>query len=514
MQMNKKRTSGIVRLLSAVLALVLCCGLAAPVYADEVEELNAQTMAAAWEELVAQFTPEQQEFYGTAVVALNTETYVQEDLYKAVKTAAACIVSEENVQKKLEAIKEAIAANPGLTDAQKTGLTEALDAGMPDSAFDAVETLMTSAQNLITDAAYVVSTGELDDHQAKLAEVEAMVSSVEALLEQTGKLPDLDAQLDKFQTVRNEAALLDVNEFTIRREEIEKSVDEFFTLAPADQVLLADSIAQLAADVAAYPDQILMDTVTRADALEKQVDTLSEELEAARGQALLGIIALALAGVGILLTIVVAVFAIGKSRGEQVDLSVMASREDVKAVTRQNEILKGQLEQAGLRTEHIARELEAMRARSVAAPVPPVVEEKEEPKQEEPKQEAPVVVMEPEKPVLGSTNVACNLRMNYQFINPATSYLTEDPSGKVVLFSDNTVEPAESEKKMINELQSWISNGLFVLFEVEVGGKVQNAASDKLPGGYFRIGEIVRRPVVALSGKSYLVISKGYIRMK
>jgi len=162
----------------------------------------------------------------------------------------------------------------------------------------------------------------------------------------------------------------------------------------------------------------------------------------------------------------------------------------------------------------------------VRKPVEPKPERKPEPKAEpqkeakaEPKAETKPeskieTKPEPVKPILGSDQQVGVLKMNYQFINPANSYLTENPAGKVILFSDDTVELAPSEMNITNELNGWINKGVFYLFEVEVDGKIVDPQWDKLPAGHHYITATIRRPVVKNMGNgSYIILSKGHIRM-
>lgn len=522
------------RLLSLILALVFCMALAVQVSAEDeqveaatVEEvvepavtLTAEMMAEAWNTLLQKMTPEQTGTYGTMVATLNTANYIRQDVLDAVNVCVEYLDTHAQVQAKMAALKDSLAACAGLEDAQKERLAEQLDSGLEAIAFQPVEHLMSAAGNLTLDSTATLTTTEMETYLVKLVDWLVQLDNLEDLLEEAELLAKIDDSLALFTGVmaadqedignQQDNLMLEIREFESRREELAKAVDDFFTLSTEEQVNLAKDIRELAGELETYPTQVLVDAVKYSDALDAELNQTADALEQLESKLVISYIAIGLAGLAVLMIVFVAIFAVGKARGDKVDLSVMASREDVKAVSSQNQILRGQMDQMGLRMEAMTREIETLKARPVVVPAV-------ETKKEEPRVEPPVVVAPPkvEKISLGSSQQIGSLKLHYQSVNPGNSYMTETADGKLTLFEDSTLELVPGQMRMANDLYGWLNNGTFYLFAPEVDGKVLDCSNDKLPAGYYDISEIVRRAKVKSGGTGFYVLQeKGIIRMR
>ena len=517
------------RLLSLILALTFCFALALQVSAEtegevteaaaeaEVTVLTQDDLNAALNELLQNLDGQQTIAYGNDIAMMNAPANVRQDVVDAVELCTRCLVTAKKIQTQAAALKQKVMNSTGLDDLQKETIITNQDNAIMKVEFFPVEHLITQMQGLTEGG--MVSTDEMNNYLMELEEVEAQLNTTENMLRATELLPAMDSRLAMLKAslgtvgegsgVMEETLILELNEFARRREEIGKALEGFLSMPAQEQQTTLDQINELSQELENYPTQALMNTVRYADSVAGELDMLEASLAQSQSKMIFGIIALILAGIAIVMAIVVAVFALGKARGEQVDLSVYASRGDVDAVSRQNKQLKMHNDQQGMRIEAILREVEQLKARSVV----------EMPRQDAVKAEKPVAapVVEapkPEKPILGSSQPLCNLKMNYQFVNPANSYLTEQPSGKLILFADETLEVSPDEMNMTNELSGWVNNGLFYLFEVEVNGKILDPQRDALPAGYYYITKTLRRAVVKNMGNgSYVIQSKGLIVM-
>ena len=529
------------RLLSLILALTICFALAMQASAttdalpeaqpgaetqteevaaeeatEEAPELTQENLDAALANLLLKLDADQTAQYGATLNTMNTPANVREDIVDAVNTCAASLDAIDAAEAQLEKLIEKMQDCTILEDIQKEEAVADLRSAWMQAEFFPVIDLMTQVEAMSADETVKLSTATMETGMEDLQDLTERMEATDALLGALELLPGIDRNLELLNAsfavdamdVGNleDRILLEVNEFTNRRQEIAGEIDGIFGEKAEDQKKLQEDITALSQELGIYPTLALMDTVRYADSVSADVTGLETALAENQSKMIIGTIALILAGVAILMAVVVAVFAVGKARGDKVDLSIYASRADVDAVSRQNKQLKMHNDQMGMRMETLIREVEQLKERPVVeAPRPEVV-----------KVEAPVVVEppKPEKPILGSDQQVGVLKMNYQFINPANSYLTENPAGKVILFSDDTVELAPSEMNITNELNGWINKGVFYLFEVEVDGKLLDPQRDNLPAGHHYITATIRRPVVKNMGNgSYIILSKGHIRM-
>ena len=529
-EMNKKTNKrSFIRLLSMLTAVMLCFALAVQVFADAEETgaeevtLSAEQLTAAWDTFAAELDEVQAAAHAQTITGLKAAAYVREDVLKAVQTGTRCITAGNAFQSKIDGLKLEIQNHAGLTDTQKQYFTETLDQEVGKIAFSVVDNLMEEGQQALADTTYLMSTAKMDAYLETLVELEVQANNLDTILDSAVLLPGIDARIahltvalsgDQQTGDKEELLVLKLGELVRRREDVNKSLEEFFGLDAQTQTLLGTEILKLDEDLESFGTVALMDVVRYADTIRGELETTKTTLEQTQKKLVIGYIALGIGVVGLLMVLAVAIFAIGKSRGEQVDLSILASREDVEAMSRQNGILKGQIDQMSLRLESMTREIEEGKAISVAAVEPdPVSVPEEVPEKEE--VAAPVPALKPEEPILGSSQQVGNLTLNYQSVSPTNSYLTMDPNGKLILFTDNTVELVPGEMHMANNLNGWINNGTFYLYDPEIDGRVLDIQKDKMPDGYYDVSEIVCRATVKPGINGYYVLqSKGVLRMR
>lgn len=280
------------------------------------------------------------------------------------------------------------------------------------------------------------------------------------------------------------------------------------TAALEEQLQLA---AQVQTALESYPD--LMNPTA---GLEQKIQALQEEVREANRKFILVYIGLAVAAVGLLMSIVAMVFAVRKPKAEPVDLSFAASRADVEALHRQNQVLNQQyslLEKKisqnplGADMEVLARRLGAVE-RHVSDMENGLTQSKHQEILSQTSVQKPAGI-QGEKPALRGY-----LHLNYQSLSPELSVLTPNQDGEYALYEDGTLlprEPLQGRLQQINGLSGWKASGLLYLFNPQLDGVECTGTTLPESQNYYKLGQVLRQAQVRGNGGNYQLQTKGCV---
>lgn len=293
--------------------------------------------------------------------------------------------------------------------------------------------------------------------------------------------------------------------------------------APVDAAIL-DSQLQLAAQIKTtvdgYPN-VLRNLSSQAAEQQALIQDLNAEIQSGGRKLLLVYIALAVSGLGIVMSIIATVFSVHKPKETPVDLSATASRDDVEALQRQNQILNSQclLQEEKLnQLSAVATDVDTVkcslvgmekRLSDIENKLPAQKEEiiQDTNTSSEMKRGSPV-----SKPAL-----KCYLRLNYQSLSPDLSVLIPDSNGEYALYEDGSIlprEPLQGTLNQFNSLAGWTSTGMLYLFNPQLDGIECSSGSLPASQQYYKVGQVLRPASAKANGGNYQLQAKGCIRME
>lgn len=492
--------------------------------AEEIVLLTPEMMSAAWDALLAELDVTQNETYSGVITAVRMDArFLRQDIYDAVVACTEAVRDEKALFTMADTVTSRIAACENLPEEQKTLFLQQIDQQLSNVGMAPMDLLMLDLQELQVDETLQLSAVRMAQFSEAANALAEQLENLEKLLGKLVLMPGLEMELAKlteqFAGVTRadgsgEAALAQkIADCVSRCDAIAENIRNYFALSEEAQVQLPKDIQQLSDEMQVFASSAVIDAVKQGDSLEESLKAVAQQAERVHTLTLMLYVALGIAVLSVILGIVAAIMAAAKARDKDIDLSGFAGREDVEALNRQNAALKQQLDQQEQKLDQTSQALdravrelnrleEECRTLKVQ-PVIPVVTEVKPENQNETRQ------------FLGSDKQVGMLKMFYQSVNAANSYLVPDDHGTYVLFSDSTVELTPRQMRMSNDANGWIESGVFHLFNPEFDGKMLDPERDMLPKGYCSVAEIKRRAVVRQTGNgSYVLQQKGILRMK
>lgn len=286
-----------------------------------------------------------------------------------------------------------------------------------------------------------------------------------------------------------------------------------------------DSQIQLAEQIRitldAYP-QVLSNLSAQAVDQQSQFQTLRDQLLSGNNKLLLIYLALAMAGFGIVMSIVATVFSLRKPKADPVDLSFTASRADVEALQQQNQTLHRQYTLLDNKIKQLPQNNgTADMSASILTALEARVSNMESQLSTLKGQGSNSNSDSSDTPIKPSRNVPkpaikCYLRLNFQSLSPDLSVLIPDSNGEYALYEDGSVlprEPLQGVLKQINSLAGWTASGVLYVFTPQLDGVEYNSGNLPDSGNYYKVGKVVRPAMARANGGNYQLQTKGCIVM-
>ena len=507
--MNHKRTRRCARVLPLILAVLMCVMLPMLAWAEETEASD-QTQpteaikTASHEELItasAALRPLLQGDEAELYQKVNWNAVTGDNALRAVRLSVEAIGEEQRLTSSVETMEETVHNSTALENARKQNYLKNLDQMKEALAQAPWKDLLEALAN---DPTAPVSTEGLETYLTDAAQMEAAIGSFSEVL---GLLPDLQLANDRASAA---AEYLGDDETADTYEEprqkaqtmLEKAYG-FFSLPLEEQQALAGQIRVLSGNVSALYTDITVASAQKANQLQEQNDQMKNKI-------VLLYVALGVGGLAVIISIIAVILTLAKRpEGQEVDMSLLASRKDVEALNNQNRNLSQNFQRQNQRMDEIAEQQNAridnlenrlQEAQRAAQRI---------------KTEEHAVPPTPSKPTLPEPRQIGYLELFYNTYSPENSFLTrcEKPTG-YVLYDDSSVLFADPCAGAISTLAAKKSEGLFYLFRPVVDGVELDAGDCEKYHEYFRLGAVKRRAKVRQNmGGNYACGEKGAIEM-
>lgn len=552
--MEVKQTKGknnLKQYLSMLLAVIFCMMLAlqvftADVYAAEVTEpdnnetkesgdmdpeneeenagLTAEMMTAAWDELLLELDEEQMAANSQMITAVRTnERFLRRDVYDAVAACTEAMRGQKALAARADQITVRITENMNLSEEEQLWFLEQIEEQFAAVDLAPLDTLMIRLQEIQDDENAQISPEELEESSETIEALAVQLDNVNELLDKLELLPELEQELAALLPRLSNVDTRSGSGITALAEKIQdyadsysqfcKNIGFYFEMSEEQQVQLSADIQQLSDELKGFTSTALIDAVKQSDMLETRLDAAEKNVRKVDQRSWMFYALFAVAALNLIMVIVAIVLAASKARDKSVDLSGFAARADVEALNQQNHDLKQQLDQQEQRLEGIFPKPEQVKLEPEQPACEPETEKKQPQLQQNPE---PVIEPKPIPKAESKTEkMLGHLKMHYQSVNAANSYLLMDDNGTYILYDDGTVELIDREMQMSNDASGWTESGVFYLFNPEYDGKLMDPERDALPNGFFYVEEIKQRATVRKTGNgSYVLEKKGILVMK
>lgn len=524
MQRQKMRNSHcLLRWIAGGMAVVMCflltvnAGAVLTVDAAETAGVEADTLLEALDGLRSAADPEIQAAYPDLFKEQSqwniAAQWLREDVLSGIRKCTLALNTRTSLEAKINGLEDKLTASEHVSPEEAALWMETVRERQGAVVRDPVAEL---AQGLAALGDTALVTAEADACLAELAGLESSVDALSATADELHRWQNIDTLLEQIsgyvmpEEDGAESVYASAREQYLtlvqRRDAGKEAVKDFFTLTQLEQTELAGSIRQLELDTEAFPMTVALDSLSILAAQQDQIEALKTQNQSLSGKMVFAYIALGTAVLGILMAVVAAVFAL-RSKGDELDVSLLASRADAEALTAQNRSLQTRVEMLDQKLDRVYTDREQTKQNL-------------QEKMDEPKPAKPSLVPQPpiqpvEEPLRGSQRQVCCLTLKYQNTNPDNSYLEADKNGQYVLFDDDTVELRKLDGNDFNELKGWRDSGVLYLFDAQIDGKRLQAGQDMLPGGYYAAVATAERARVTLNRKdSYKLQHRGCVRMK
>lgn len=556
MNQKEKRDRGTARVLSVLLAVLLCATLTVgagaqaleetvettvPVQETVVEEaseavmpeetapeesattesvsaetaISAAQLLAAKEELLALLPEAVKEQNADVIQSAGwNDAFCREDVLSAVQMNTQVIRSRQELERKQEELSRAIQENKFLTDEQRTYFLTSMEAGNAELLDDLTEKLFSALRNLTeknvsteemvwTLTSVTVQSASLDGLSQLLAELEAWAKSEEQIAFISGYLAEQDNRPAGQSSVTAQC-----KELVQRAEELRSDVNAYFTLSSEEQTELVGLLRALCEDVDAFYMDAILDNARALDELRNQTEQLSRKLTP-------GYIALGVSVLGVLIGVIAVVLALSKRSDEPaLDVTTLASRETAEKLDEQNrnlagristqdEMLHKQISRQNEQIEALKAQIQELRQHAASAP--------QQQKDSGAVQQQTLATAQVRK-----ASKVCDLKLEFNSYSPGSSFLNKsDHEGEYALYDDDTVEFVNAHPESWNQLSGWSSKGLFYLFDPEIDGQKIDSEKCQEYMDFYRAASTVRRAKVqSINGGAYIIAEKGTVAMK
>ena len=517
--------------------VVLALALAAPITAGATaaEAVTAQEMTDALYALQQEFsaadiTPETQtdmlyrcqELTSNVIEKINErqQSYLRRDLLEYVQFFTACMRRSAQLQVYASAMQSQITSCADLEqDAQQSLLTAVQTVADPlkDCPFGELADNLIAAEQWTT----IVNREQVDAWSYSLADLEQLQNRYDTLIALLPDWTEAKLTLDQIEAILGDYS----GENHVLKGEAATAAAKVLQTLCDEKNLIAEMMKQYAdgsdENQNALPEQIKalcgrMDSVV-VECLAESVQenriqavtqkNLTNRVSDLEGKVLFAYIALAVAGLSLVLGIAALVIGLNKSRVKALEQKTreiqqkageteQKYRQDMKQLVSNQNNLNKRIEQLSLdmvRPGAAEREIAELKR---------IVERMRE-GQERGADNKPGEAMVDKTP----KPVGC-LHLNYNSVAPQMSLFEQKESGKYVLYSDETIAPADLPQT--NTARGWGSSGLCYLFDLEYNNRVIQPA--ELGDSYYDIVDVVKRAKVEdrkrLAQKGILRIQK------
>lgn len=517
--------------------VVLALALAAPITAGATaaEAVTAQEMTDALYALQQEFsaadiTPETQtdmlyrcqELTSNVIEKINErqQSYLRRDLLEYVQFFTACMRRSAQLQVCTSAMQSQITSCADLEqDAQQSLLTAVQTVADPlkDCPFGELADNLIAAEQWTTS----VNREQVDAWSYSLADLEQLQNRYDTLIALLPDWTEAKLTLDQIEDILGDYS----GENHVLKGEAATAAAKVLQTLCDEKNLIAEMMKQYAdgsdENQNALPEQIKalcgrMDSVV-VECLAESVQenriqavtqkNLTNRVSDLEGKVLFAYIALAVAGLSLVLGIAALVIGLNKSRVKVLEQKTreiqqkageteQKYRQDMKQLVSNQNNLNKRIEQLSLdmvRPGAAEREIAELKR---------IVERMREGRERgADNKPGEAMVDNTPKPV------GC-LHLNYNSVAPQMSLFEQKESGKYVLYSDETIAPADLPQT--NTARGWGSSGLCYLFDLEYNNRVIQPA--ELGDSYYDIVDVVKRAKVEdrkrLAQKGILRIQK------
>ena len=474
--------------------------------AADLSDVNREAMLAQLGTLVPQSRPNAMELLAESVQGLTQNPVVPVDttqLDEQIQVAQQAQEDLEAYRQIPERMTQAVDALAALlSEEQQAKYAQLLENLRQDSLFALREayTAVEKATQLLT---------QWDGVNEMKQQIEAEITAAADLDDETKA-----AMLEKLDTL---VLQIQPDVMALLAESMQKLTQD--PAAPVDTTQLDDQMQtalQVQLNLEVYL-QTLGGISNQTAQQQAQTQTLQQWTQGNSSKFILIYLSLAIAGVGMVISIVSVVLAIRKPKAEPVDLSGTASRADAEALEQQNMILKGRLDQLERKTEALAQKRDADSGWQTA-----LQGVKNQVQNLEARVARAETMPEPEaKPISRPTPAApqrpaAYLRLNFQQLSPDLSVMIPDANGEYALYEDGSLRPRDpltGNLARTNDLNGWKANGLLYAFDLEIDGVEYSAGNLPASWNYYKLGAILRPAVTKANGGNYKVQTRGCIRM-
>ena len=507
--MNQKRTRRYARVLPLILAVLMCVMLPMSAWAEETESSDqtqpTETIkTASHEELITACAALQPLLQGDEVELyqkVNWNAVTGDNALHAVRLSVEAIGEKQRLTSSVQTMEETIHNSTVLENAQKQNYLKSLDQMKEDLGQAPWKDLLEALTN---DPSAPVSTEGLETYLTDAAQAETTIGSFSQVL---GLLPDLQLANDRASAA---AEYLGDDETADIYEELRQKAQTllekayaFFSLPLAEQQALAGQIKELSGDVSALYTDITVSSAQKANQLQEQSNQMKNKI-------VLLYVALGVGGLAVIISIIAVILTLAKRpEGQEVDVSLLASRKDVEALDNQNRNLSQSFRRQNLKMDEIA-EQQNTRIDNLENRLQEAQRAAQRVKTEE-----RAVPPTPSKPTLPEPQKVGYLELFYNTYSPENSFLTRcEKQTSYVLYDDNSVLFADPCAGAISTLAAKKTEGLFYLFRPVVDGVELDAGDCEKYHEYFRLGAVKRRAKVRQNmGGNYACGEKGAIEM-
>lgn len=485
---------------------------------DVDQEALKKELEAALKELKA--------YYAVELEITDIATPYRQDMLDALKknTEAAetfnLYQDEYNLLEYKQRIDALLSDSDPVNSALKTSLDSkiALLQGQQASAID----------ELISELRYAtvdlpIATAKVDELTAALLDfeirlnllTEEVLPNYPGYVEAQKQLAEIDAQIEQHinaasDTIRDLKA---ANSAFVKQETICTALNDYFGTEEVSS--LAEDMRTLKADADVFAFALTLSTMEKqaldSNRVNKELSALKAEISYGNSQnKLFAYIGIGVGAAGVLMGILAMVFALrGRKEEDLIDMTQLASRADMEALDRQNRQLRDTLDHLDTRLSALGKEIDRI-------PTSPAATVQHKAPDETPEAPKAPVLEPPKAAPQFSQKVVAFLKLEYQPINPANSFLRVDPTGEYILYDDNTISLKPEALGKMNQMNGWRDRGLLHLFHAEINGQEYTENDlDAFRNGFYITKSVARRPSVSRNtANSYFLNAKGLIRME
>lgn len=495
--------------LCAVLALVLAAPIAAG--AGAVNEVTAQEMkdalnalsrelSAAAETLEAQDDTlddcREQVTGAVEKIDARQQSYLREDLLEYVELFTSCMRKSADLQSAASAMENEIASCTALGQEVQQSLTDAVQASAAsDSPFGELKNNLEAAEQWTSGIsregadAWLAALSVAEQTQSRYHALTALLPGWAEAKQTLDRIEDIlggsDAQADALQALCDEK-----NTIVERMKQYPAESDE-------NQNALLEQMETFRGRMDAALAECLAENVQESRTQALAQEDLTNRVGDLEGMLLLLYIALGVAAVSLVLGIAALAVGMNKSRVKALERQTLEAEQERRSDT---ENLYGNQDKLNRRIEQLSQDMvRPSTAERDIAELKRVVENmrREYAAAGKPGAAAPERAARP----------VGKLHLNYNAVAPELSLLQQTETGEYVLYSDDTVEPAEMPQT--NTAGGWVRSGLCCLFELEWNGLVVRPA--ELGESFYEITDVLKRATVTGRKK---VAEKGMLSIR